>query len=85
MAPTKEQKIKRIQDLLLPSDSPIKENAPYTVQREMKAALKFLRKLGQRIRNAQFSPIPNDNQDPICDFSLAAEKIENYSPDRSLP
>jgi len=26
----------------------------------MKAALKFLRKLGQSIRNAQFSPSPNE-------------------------
>jgi hypothetical protein len=50
----------------------------------MKAALKFLRKLGQRIRNAQFSPIAYDKE-PNCDFSIAAEKIENYSPNPSFP
>jgi hypothetical protein len=51
----------------------------------MKAALKFLRKLGQSIRNAQFSPIAQENQEPNSDFSLAVEKIENYSPDPLMP
>ncbi len=51
----------------------------------MKAALKFLRKLGQSIRNAQFSPSPNEIQENNNNFSLAAGKTnENDSPDTEI-
>ena len=51
----------------------------------MKAALKFLRKLGQSIRNAQFSPSPNEIKENNNNFSLAAGKTnENDSPDTEI-